>query len=385
VGYLTGWACQGAVQVDNFTSNLVDYQIEIVFDSAALFAKGQCLANCNDVRVTTIDGTTLLPHWIKTGTQNTATTRVWTKITLAPGASTTLYLYCGKPDAPNVESYDNVLTKLSQIADCKLRLNMDEGAGVVTLDDSGEGMTFTFVGTPEWQVTDGGQWDGVSKSFATGSHLHFTAAETDYLDCPWNANLDMDSMTFCCWIKHPYSVATYYTIATRANMAGWAGWTVRYNAPNLWAQVFDDIGNGNVVAGGAFAMDNTWHFLQLKVQAGGNAQFYVDAVAVGSPTPFPRVMNRTWGGVPLAMRIAAGSAFWGGYPLNGSLDAIHIFNRVTLPAEDQCLFNRRVYTAHPPTVTMGTIYGLLGGVVLPAPLILPYNNRVIETPRCYRD
>jgi hypothetical protein len=105
--YDANWQYRSAITVPPVASPLSDYQVQIKlnvgnFDFAKSLSPGG-----NDIRVTDIDGTTLIPFWIESWTTGNAS--IWVKVPDIPTAGTTIYLYYGNasptvPTLPAVET-----------------------------------------------------------------------------------------------------------------------------------------------------------------------------------------------------------------------------------------------------------------------------------------
>jgi hypothetical protein len=81
---------------------LFGHQVRLALDTSALVAAKQVRADLADVRITTSDGTTTVPHWVESGA-NTAQTTLWTRLDLAD-RETKAYLYFGDPSATDASS-----------------------------------------------------------------------------------------------------------------------------------------------------------------------------------------------------------------------------------------------------------------------------------------
>lgn len=110
----TNWSYRQTVPITNSGSAQTDYQIAITLDTATLITNGKMRSDCNDIRITDINGK-LLPQWIETGTTgaggkacNASTTQIWTKISSIPTSGQTIYLYYGNPGATNVQNGNKV-------------------------------------------------------------------------------------------------------------------------------------------------------------------------------------------------------------------------------------------------------------------------------------
>ncbi len=66
---------------------------------AALIAAGKMQSDCDDVRITDVNGK-LLPHWVETAVNtcnnSSNSTNIWTKIPSIPTTGATIYFYYGK-------------------------------------------------------------------------------------------------------------------------------------------------------------------------------------------------------------------------------------------------------------------------------------------------
>ncbi len=105
-----GWMYRKAVSIGNSSgSNLTDFQVAVSIGTSALINAGKMQSDCDDIRITDINGN-LLPYWIETGTCNTETTRIWTKINSLPNSGGIAYIYYGNISASS-QSDSSVLSK----------------------------------------------------------------------------------------------------------------------------------------------------------------------------------------------------------------------------------------------------------------------------------
>ena len=78
---------------------LLDYQVLVEIDTAALISDGKMRSDGADIRFKDSDGETDLSYWIEGGL-NTSSTRIWVKVPLIPGSSTKrIYLSYGNASA----------------------------------------------------------------------------------------------------------------------------------------------------------------------------------------------------------------------------------------------------------------------------------------------
>ncbi|MFQ5469800.1 MAG: DUF2341 domain-containing protein [Gammaproteobacteria bacterium] len=86
-------------------STLTDYQIQITIDSASLVSAGKMNSDGSDIRFRDSNGATELNYWIESGI-NTASTKIWVKVTSIPNPSKTIYFYYGNPGATSQSDAD---------------------------------------------------------------------------------------------------------------------------------------------------------------------------------------------------------------------------------------------------------------------------------------
>ena len=99
------WSYRQTINITSSTT-FVDYQVSVTLDTATLITAGKMRSDCNDIRITDINGKAL-PYWIEklaSSTCNTATTKIWTKIPSIHVSGSTIYIYYGNPLAPNTQS-----------------------------------------------------------------------------------------------------------------------------------------------------------------------------------------------------------------------------------------------------------------------------------------
>ena len=98
--WLGGFSYRDVVEIDNTAgTDLSDFQVRVVVDTATLISQGKMKSDCSDVRFTDSDGVTELPYWLERGC-NTGSTVFWVKVPSIPGGSVkTIYMYYGNPSA----------------------------------------------------------------------------------------------------------------------------------------------------------------------------------------------------------------------------------------------------------------------------------------------
>lgn len=126
--YNDGWMYRQTITITNGGSAQTDFQIEITDDTAALVTAGKLQSDCDDIRLTDINGNVLY-HWIEDDTCNTVTTNIWTKLASIPTTATTLYMYYGNPSATNVESGSNIFMFFDDFEDANFTAATWTGTG----------------------------------------------------------------------------------------------------------------------------------------------------------------------------------------------------------------------------------------------------------------
>jgi hypothetical protein len=100
---LNSWQYRVPVNV-NSTSALTDLQIVIEnLNTSTLIANAKLLITGADLRFLDANGT-VLPHWVESGTFNTANTKVWIKVPSISAGNTTIYMFYGNTAANFIEN-----------------------------------------------------------------------------------------------------------------------------------------------------------------------------------------------------------------------------------------------------------------------------------------
>lgn len=98
----TNFGFRQRVDITNSGSAQTDFQVSFTLNTDTLFDNGKLRADCNDIRVTDVNGK-LLPYWIESmdtacGNGQTAQT-IWVKMPSISTTGNTLYVYYGNPQA----------------------------------------------------------------------------------------------------------------------------------------------------------------------------------------------------------------------------------------------------------------------------------------------
>ncbi|MDD4027356.1 MAG: DUF2341 domain-containing protein [Candidatus Shapirobacteria bacterium] len=105
------WHYRKAISISNTSgSDLTDFQVSVSIGTSQLIADGKMQTDCDDIRITDINGN-LLPHWIETNGLNSCNqlnSVVWIKATSLPTSGSTLYVYYGNSSANSTSNGNNV-------------------------------------------------------------------------------------------------------------------------------------------------------------------------------------------------------------------------------------------------------------------------------------
>jgi len=98
----SSWLYRKSIAVANPGSTLVNEDVLIEIDTAALVTAGKLQADCDDLRFTDSDETTAIAYWVEGGC-NTTTTQIWARIPSLPSGGKTIYMYYANSSATNAE------------------------------------------------------------------------------------------------------------------------------------------------------------------------------------------------------------------------------------------------------------------------------------------
>ncbi len=98
--WLTNWNYRKPITISNTGSILSNYQVSVTVDTSSLITATKMRSDCGDIRFTDNDGSSLLYYWIESGI-NTASTKIWVKITSVPAGTKTIYMYYGNATPPS--------------------------------------------------------------------------------------------------------------------------------------------------------------------------------------------------------------------------------------------------------------------------------------------
>ena len=99
------WSYRRPITVPNPGSTALTYfQVKIILNSSTPFDFTKAKTDGSDIRVTSDNGTTLIPFWIESWDDVLQKATVWVKVPIIPTSGTTIFLYYGNNAATSVSS-----------------------------------------------------------------------------------------------------------------------------------------------------------------------------------------------------------------------------------------------------------------------------------------
>jgi hypothetical protein len=195
---------------------------------------------------------------------------------------------------------------------------LDDGAGAVTLDSSGNANTGTLGNAPTWVA---GHIGSHALTF-NGTSQYSTSAAT-------NIPTIQGNLTYSAWINYTATGASRDIVVGEIN--GTSANQMRINTAGD-AEV-SDWGGGIILTETSLAVSiNTWHMITFTWNGTTNI-LYVDGVAT---TPTSATAHQT--GTTTAVLLAAYGTGGGNENFNGTIDDARIYNRALTAADVAQLF-----------------------------------------------
>jgi hypothetical protein len=328
MGWLTGWSYRRPVVIDN-TNNpntLTDYQVLVTVDTASLIQQGKMQVDCDDIRFTDSDGSTLLPYWIE-GPINAANTKIWVKVPSIPASGTkVIYLYYGNPTAQSESSItDTFIREIDGAQPLRLRVPMDEGSGSTVYDQSGNNFNGTIFGATWTQ----GKY---------GNALSFDGVD-DYVDFGTAPSLSgTTDFSVVLWLKSTFTGGGFIIAQRAPDYQG--EWMVNLggnhnNSALQPGKIYFMVYNGGFqweIWSTTAVNNGQWRNI-VAVRQGENGYIYIDGNLDAQASGPIKSLNNT-------LKIAIGrDLFEMDQPLQGVVDEVFLFTRALTSAEILDLYN----------------------------------------------
>lgn len=128
VWYNNSWYRRKPVTVSYTGSTLTNYHVLISLDTSSLISQSKLQSDCDDIRITDSDKTTLISYWIEGGC-NTTTTQIWAQVPSILDGGKTIYVYYDNPSATNSEeAWSGTFTTLAD-ATCPSNWTLSSDSG----------------------------------------------------------------------------------------------------------------------------------------------------------------------------------------------------------------------------------------------------------------
>ena len=109
VWWNAAWNYKAKVKITNSgESELADYQVKIVMDTATLIAAGKMQADCDDIRVLNSTQDAEIDFWVNPDTVNGSETEIWVNMSSLPVGDSYIYIYYGNSSASSASDGDDV-------------------------------------------------------------------------------------------------------------------------------------------------------------------------------------------------------------------------------------------------------------------------------------
>jgi len=116
--FLTDYLYRRPLSISS-SSSQSNYQVLVTLDTASLISAGKMQSDCDDVRFTDSDKTTLVDFWLESGC-NTSSTKFWVEVPSIPNGSKTIYLYYGNDSASSASNGGNTFLAFDDFDDGNL-------------------------------------------------------------------------------------------------------------------------------------------------------------------------------------------------------------------------------------------------------------------------
>ena len=293
----------------------------IALDSATLITANKVQSDCDDIRITDINGK-LIPHWVEPLTCNTSTTKIWTKVPSITTSGDTVYLYYGNSAVDSKSS--TVDTFIREISGVQGAWDMDGTVGAIftwaTLADS-------------------------SGNANTGTAMNFNATGMAYANSQFGQGVDFDgvddfvahdSISFDDASPYTYSVWLKWSGAEKSNVLPF-GDTQDYASTIFLvsdgAKVFRYLTSVEIrdITGvdTTELFDGMWHYLVWTVESNRTVTVYIDG-EFNEDATIPET-DMTYNGIARGFSMS-------GFTFDGFIDNVRIYNQALSATEVSDLY-----------------------------------------------
>lgn len=162
--YSSSWMYRKSVTVSgNGSTTLTNEDILLTIDTSTLIGQGKLQSDCDDLRFTDSNDSTLLTYWIEAGCYTT-TTQVWVRIPSLPAGGKTIYMYYGNSSATSGQA--------SWSGNFIMLYNSSCPSGWTSISGAGQTYNARFpYGSTSYGTTGGGAHNHGTPSCTTGTAL----------------------------------------------------------------------------------------------------------------------------------------------------------------------------------------------------------------------
>jgi len=265
------WAYRKAVTVtvSSSSSDITNLETLITVDTTGITAKLQ--TSCQDLRFTNTNGK-LLPYYIDSCNDNSATNKIWVMADLVPKNTTTytMYMYYGNPSASaasNSALFDNVVN-------LKAYWTFNDGSGTAPKDSSisGNNLALSCTGASctnaSWAT--GNYSNALLFNSGTGNNWAGTSTNIDYSAT--------DAFTVEAWVKPTNTATCRQSIVSSGESQG-AGFVLAQPEGNcdnfrIWANIS---GGWSSIDSNTAVVTGTWQHVAASYD-GSTLRIYINGV-----------------------------------------------------------------------------------------------------------
>ncbi|MDO8507181.1 MAG: DUF2341 domain-containing protein [bacterium] len=182
------WSYRKAITITNPNATN-DFQVQLTGIDTVLGGKVQ--ANCSDMRFTSDNGVTVIPHWVESTSCPSASTTIWVKV---PATKTTIYMYYGnsKPEWMARETNRTWRGVASSSDGTKLAAVVN-GGQIYTSTDSGATWTPRDSSRAWWNITSSS--DGTKLAATVNNGQIYTSTDSGATWTPRESSRGWDAMS----------------------------------------------------------------------------------------------------------------------------------------------------------------------------------------------